>query len=91
MCLKYADIIQEQGGELRLNTKVLKIVTRDHSQVLETNNGSFETRTVINCAGLHSDRIALLSQVNPQAKIVPFRGEYYELIPEKPLYNQPTL
>jgi (S)-2-hydroxyglutarate dehydrogenase len=38
---------------------------------------------VINCAGLHSDRVAKLGQVDPQAKIVPFRGEYYELIPEK--------
>jgi L-2-hydroxyglutarate oxidase len=38
---------------------------------------------VINCAGLFSDRIARLGQTNPQAKIVPFRGEYYELVPEK--------
>lgn len=51
--------------------------------MLETNNGMFATRFVINCAGLHSDRIAKLGQVDPQAKIVPFRGEYYELTPEK--------
>jgi (S)-2-hydroxyglutarate dehydrogenase len=83
VCRKYADIIQEQGGELRLNTKVNRIVSKGNSQVLETNNGSFETRTVINCAGLHSDRIAKLGQVDPLIKIVPFRGEYYELTPEK--------
>jgi len=41
--------------------------------VLETNNGTFETRFVINCAGLHSDRIAKLAHVDPKAKIVPFR------------------
>jgi L-2-hydroxyglutarate oxidase len=82
VCQKYAQLIQSQGGELRLNTKVEKI--RDNgSQVLETNNGTFEARFVINCAGLHSDRVAKLGQVDPQAKIVPFRGEYYELIPEK--------
>ncbi|NET55475.1 MAG: L-2-hydroxyglutarate oxidase, partial [Symploca sp. SIO2E6] len=46
-------------------------------------NGSFETRLLINCAGLHSDRVAKLGGVTPEAKIVPFRGEYYELIPEK--------
>ena len=83
VCQKYADIIKSQGGELRLNTKVEKIRETSTGQVLETNNGSFETRFVINCAGLHSDRVAKLGAVDPQAKIVPFRGEYYELIPEK--------
>ncbi|MDZ7961419.1 MAG: L-2-hydroxyglutarate oxidase [Aulosira sp. DedQUE10] len=80
---KYAELIQKQGGDLRLNTKVEKIRPSGKNQVLETNNGSFETRFVINCAGLHSDRIAKLGKVEPQAKIVPFRGEYYELTPEK--------
>ena len=74
VCLKYAELIRNQGGDLRLNTQVLKIVTRGKNQVLETNNGSFETRFVINCAGLHSDRIAKLGKANPGAKIVPFRG-----------------
>jgi L-2-hydroxyglutarate oxidase len=83
VCQKYADLIRSQGGELRLNTKVEKISSTGEFQVLETNNGTFETQFVINCAGLHSDRIAKLAQVNPQAQIVPFRGEYYELKPEK--------
>ncbi|TFI50911.1 L-2-hydroxyglutarate oxidase [Mastigocladus laminosus UU774] len=83
VCLKYAEIITQKGGELRLNTKVEKIVPSGNRQVLETNNGTFETRYVINCAGLHSDRIAKLGKVDPKAKIVPFRGEYYELVPEK--------
>jgi L-2-hydroxyglutarate oxidase len=83
VCLKYAELIEKQGGELRLNTKVEKISRSGFNQVLETNNGTFETRFVINCAGLHSDRVAKLAQVDPQAKIVPFRGEYYELTPEK--------
>jgi L-2-hydroxyglutarate oxidase len=83
VCQKYADLIQSQGGELRLNTKVEKIRETPKGQVLETNKGTFETRFVINCAGLHSDRVAKLGQVDPQAKIVPFRGEYYELTPEK--------
>ncbi len=83
VCFKYAELIQKQGGDLRLDTKVLRIVQSGSNQVLETNNGTFETRFVINCAGLHSDRIAKLGKVDPQAKIVPFRGEYYELTPEK--------
>ncbi|MDJ0693869.1 L-2-hydroxyglutarate oxidase [Mastigocoleus sp. MO_188.B34] len=83
VCLKYAQIIAEGGGDLRLNTKVQKILTRGNSQVLETNNGAFEANFIVNCAGLYSDRVAKLGHVNPQAKIVPFRGEYYELTPEK--------
>lgn len=80
---KYAELIEQQGGELHLNTKVLNIRAMANSDVLETNKGEFETRCVINCAGLHSDRIAKLDKVDPKAKIVPFRGEYYELVPEK--------
>lgn len=83
VCQKYAELIQQAGGDLRLNTKVEKIVPTATGQVLETNQGAFETRFVVNCAGLHSDRIAKLGNVDPQAKIVPFRGEYYELTPEK--------
>lgn len=83
VCQKYAELIKAQGGELRLNTKVEKIRETSAGQILETNNGTFETRFAINCAGLHSDRVAKLGQVDPKAKIVPFRGEYYELKPEK--------
>lgn len=83
VCRKYAELIEKQGGDLRLNTKVEKIVEISNGKILETNQGRFETRCVINCAGLYSDRVAKLGQVDPQAKIVPFRGEYYELTPEK--------
>lgn len=65
---------------MRLNTKVLRIVLSGKNQILETNNGTFETRFLINCAG---DRIAKKGGVDPKAKIVPFRGEYYELTPSK--------
>ncbi|PZV11945.1 MAG: L-2-hydroxyglutarate oxidase [Pseudanabaena sp.] len=83
VCRKYAELIELWGGDLYLNTKVEKIVESTNFQRIETNDGIFETRILINCAGLHSDRIAKLNQVDPQAQIVPFRGEYYELKPEK--------
>jgi (S)-2-hydroxyglutarate dehydrogenase len=83
VCLKYAELIRAQGGDLRLNTKVLKIVDTSQGKVLETNNGTFEAKFVVNCAGLQSDRVAKMNGADPQAKIVPFRGEYYELVPEK--------
>ncbi|MGB8703184.1 MAG: L-2-hydroxyglutarate oxidase, partial [Thermosynechococcaceae cyanobacterium] len=83
VCQKYADLIRDRGGELYLDTRVEKIVQTAQGQVLETTRGTFTTQFLINCAGLHSDRIAKLGGVDPQAKIVPFRGEYYELKPEK--------
>ena len=52
-------------------------------QVLETTQGAIETRFLINCGGLHSDRLARQAGLDPEAKIVPFRGEYYELVPER--------
>ena len=76
-------LIKDQGGALFLNTQVEKITPTPQGQVIETSRGIFEARFLINCAGLHSDRIAKLSHTDPQAKIVPFRGEYYELKPEK--------
>ena len=80
---KYADLIRLQGGELYLNTKVVKIVSSSNLEILETTQGVFSSRFIINCAGLYSDRLAKLGRAKPEAKIVPFRGEYYELKPEK--------
>ena len=83
VCLKYVEIARDRGSELYLNTQVDQIVETSSETVLATNRGEFQARFVINCAGLHSDRIAKLTGVSLQAKIVPFRGEYYELVPEK--------
>jgi L-2-hydroxyglutarate oxidase len=52
-------------------------------QVIETLHGEFEAGFIINCAGLFSDRVTRFTGIDPSAKIVPFRGEYYELIPER--------
>ena len=79
----YAKIIESRGGELRLGCRVTKIVKNPTGQVIESTAGTFESRFLVNCAGLHSDRVAKLDGADPQAKIVPFRGEYYELRPEK--------
>ena len=79
----YAKIIESRGGELRLGCRVTKIVKNPAGQVIESTAGKFESRFLVNCAGLHSDRVARLDGADPQAKIVPFRGEYYELRPEK--------
>ena len=83
VCEKYVDLIRLQGGELYLNTKVVKLVSATDAEVIETTSGTFTSKFIINCAGLYSDRLAKLGRVKPEAKIVPFRGEYYELRPEK--------
>jgi (S)-2-hydroxyglutarate dehydrogenase len=83
VCQKYAELAGAQGADLRLNTRVDRMKETSTGRVLETNQGSFEAKYVINCAGLQSDRVAKMGNVDPQAKIVPFRGEYYELTPEK--------
>ncbi|GBF79405.1 L-2-hydroxyglutarate oxidase [Aphanothece sacrum] len=83
VCQKYAELIELQGGEIRFNTKVTQIIDTPQGKVLETTQGTINTNFVINCAGLYSDRVAKMGGVDPQAKIVPFRGEYYQLKPEK--------
>ncbi len=83
VCQKYADLAQEQGVELHNKTRVQAIKFTAEGHVLQTNNGEYQTEFMINCAGLYSDRLTKLANEQPPAKIVPFRGEYYELTPEK--------
>lgn len=78
-----ADQARAQGAELCRSTKVTGLIRTANSIVLETARESFETRFMINCAGLYSDKVATLAGAQPEAKIVPFRGEYYELVPER--------
>lgn len=80
---KFAEIIQEHGGEIHLNTKVEKIHEESDQVIIETNRGTLKAGLVINCAGLHSDRIATAAGYKTDMKILPFRGEYYKLVPEK--------
>jgi len=79
----FAALVGEKGGELRTGTVVEGISDTGREVVVCTNKGAFHARTLVNCAGLHSDRVAQMCGVEAGAKIVPFRGEYYELRPEK--------
>lgn len=75
---KYAELIVNLGGKIFYNQKVIKIT---ETEVI-TDSQSHATDIVINCAGLYSDKIAKLTQ-NTDFQILPFRGEYYELVPER--------
>jgi len=83
VCAKYAEIIREHGGTVLTGTKVLHLRSSDGQHWIETDKGPYESRFLVNCAGLHSDRVARLAGLKPPARIVPFRGEYYELVPER--------
>lgn len=83
VCQKYGELIQNQGGEIHLHTQLTGLIHQDRNFVLETNRNPIAAKFMINCAGLQSDRIAELAGEKPDVKIVPFRGEYYELKPEK--------
>ncbi|MDQ0216026.1 L-2-hydroxyglutarate oxidase [Oikeobacillus pervagus] len=80
---KFADIIREKGGDIRLNTKVESISELNDGITIESNKGTFRSQFLINCAGLHSDRVTNMAGYKTDVKIIPFRGEYYKLVPEK--------
>ena len=80
---QYAALVQEAGGEIRCTQQVRKIVSTDGQLVVETASDTIRTRAVINCGGLQCDRIARLAGAEPALQIVPFRGEYYTLAPNK--------
>ncbi len=79
---RLASLVQERGGRILTNARVTAVQTRSSSVVLETTAGAVEAQYVVNCSGLHSDRVTRLAGLKPETKIVPFRGEYYELKPE---------
>jgi L-2-hydroxyglutarate oxidase len=83
VCRKLLELIEAGGGEARFNCRVLGFRDREDAKVIETDVGEFEAKFVINCAGLHSDRVARMAGADPGARIVPFRGEYFELVAEK--------
>lgn len=80
---KYAEIIRSLGGEIKTLSKVTSIKQHKNTIVIKTNNGEYTTNFLVNCGGLYSDRLAKLCGVNPYLKIIPFRGEYYNLKNDK--------
>jgi L-2-hydroxyglutarate oxidase len=79
---KYAEIVERGGGELRLSTEVLGIEERPEGLIVQTSGEEVHTRSLVNCGGLQSDLIARMTGDTQGLRIVPFRGEYYELASE---------
>lgn len=80
---KMADIIRERGGEIITNAEVVAVDERSDGVSVETKNKTYFTKFLVNCAGLHSDRIARMAGYHVDVKIFPFRGEYFALKEEK--------
>ena len=83
VCRAYATDFGEMGGELRLNTRVEHVARRGNTVNIDTDQGSIAALGVINCAGLQADMVARDMGESVGLRIVPFRGEYFSLRPEK--------
>ena len=83
----YADKIRNAGGDIRLSQRVVGILDRPEEIVLQTSGGDYRTKHLINCGGLQSDIIAQMmgggNNGEEEHRIIPFRGEYYKIAPER--------
>lgn len=83
VCERLAQRVEERGdNQILLGAKVSRIEDRPGSLLLHGSKGVVETDRLVNCAGLHSDRVTALGGQTPPAQIIPFKGEYFELKPE---------
>jgi L-2-hydroxyglutarate oxidase len=84
----YAGKIRDAGGDIRMSQRVVGILDRPDEIVLQTSGGDYRSKYLINCCGLQSDLIAKLTggasqDGEPEHRIIPFRGEYYKIAPER--------
>jgi L-2-hydroxyglutarate oxidase len=82
VCERLAQRVQERGALVVTSARVERISQNGPSVVLATTAGELEARLIVNCAGLQCDRLTAMSGTKPEARIIPFRGEYYALRPE---------
>jgi (S)-2-hydroxyglutarate dehydrogenase len=80
---KMAQLFQQNGGELFLGEKVIGLLVNNNLCNIQTDKRSFTTKLLINCAGLYCDKIAAMQDPQLDVRIIPFRGEYYEIKPER--------
>lgn len=81
VCLRLVEIVERAGGRFIPNAEVTALRSEANGVAVVSRAGEYQTRYVINCTGLQSDRTTKLSGRTPAVKIVPFRGEYFELKP----------
>ena len=79
----FADVILRRGGEIHVGARLLRGVRRNGLWRLETARGEYPARFLLTCGGLHADRLAAMAGEPTPLRIIPFRGEYYELVPDR--------
>ncbi len=82
VCRRLAQILMEKGHSVLLNNKLDRVEEQASLLKVHAGNNTYSTRLLINCSGLQCDRVMKLCGAQPPAKIIPFRGEYYELSKE---------
>ena len=78
-----AQEVQQQGGEIVTAARVTRLLRRSGGWMVESTAGATPARALLTCGGLHADRLAAMAGARPAVRIVPFRGEYYELTPQR--------
>lgn len=76
---KFGELFIKNGGEIHYNNKVEKVNNTADTIEVTTNKTVYEADYLVNCAGLYSDKLAKLSGIDTDVKIIPFRGEYFKL------------
>ena len=79
----YAKVFLDGGGTIKTNCQFLSLKKSNNEFVIITTKGEIKTKFLVNCGGLHCDRIAKICGVDPGLQIIPFRGEYFKLKKEK--------
>jgi L-2-hydroxyglutarate oxidase len=79
----YAEVVRAAGGEVLVNARVRRVLDDGDGLVLETGQGAVKCRRLVNCAGLHADRVAARCGARPSCRIVPFRGEFWRIAPDR--------
>ena len=82
MCEALKRLLEASNGHIHFNSKVVNISQNSTTMHVDTPKKQYKGRFLINCAGLYSDHIAKSADITTPVKIVPFKGEYYELKPE---------
>lgn len=81
-CETISHLLTESGHLIKVNSKVTEILKDSEGITLITSQGEERVDYLVNCAGLQSDKVARMAGLNPSVKIIPFRGEYFELTKE---------
>lgn len=79
---KMAELFVADGGDIRFDSEVLGLVESTDRVTVKTTTGTFNGSFLIACAGLMADRIVRMLGIVPDFKIIPFRGDYYQLSPK---------